>query len=86
MFLVWWESDSSDRITSSRYVDNKDWANAERVAENHDPESIPDVLVGQAKFSLDQKEFQKSEALLLRAQRPELAVKFYKVSRRRSRM
>ncbi|XP_024146740.1 intraflagellar transport protein 172 homolog [Oryzias melastigma] len=60
------------------YVDNKDWANAERVAENHDPESIPDVLVGQAKFSLDQKEFQKSEALLLRAQRPELAVKFYK--------
>uniref|UniRef100_A0A3P9LP27 Intraflagellar transport 172 n=1 Tax=Oryzias latipes TaxID=8090 RepID=A0A3P9LP27_ORYLA len=61
-----------------RYVHNKDWANAERVAENHDPDSVPDVLVGQAKVSLEQKDFQKAEALLLRAQRPELAVTFYK--------
>ncbi|XP_004083357.1 intraflagellar transport protein 172 homolog [Oryzias latipes] len=60
------------------YVHNKDWANAERVAENHDPDSVPDVLVGQAKVSLEQKDFQKAEALLLRAQRPELAVTFYK--------
>ncbi|KAM4529832.1 intraflagellar transport protein 172 homolog [Fundulus diaphanus] len=60
------------------YVHNKDWANAQRVAESHDPESVSEVLVGQAKFCFEQKDFQKAEAFLLRAQRPELAVKFYK--------
>ena len=62
-----------------RYVHNKDWANAQRVAEGHDPESVSEVLVGQAKFCFEQKDFQKAEAFLLRAQRPELAVKYYKV-------
>ncbi|XP_041831040.1 intraflagellar transport protein 172 homolog [Melanotaenia boesemani] len=62
----------------SMYVHNKDWANALRVAEGHDPESVSEVLVDQAKFCFEQKDFQKSEAFLLRAQRPELAVKFYK--------
>uniref|UniRef100_A0A7N8XI48 Intraflagellar transport protein 172 homolog n=1 Tax=Mastacembelus armatus TaxID=205130 RepID=A0A7N8XI48_9TELE len=60
------------------YVHNKDWANAQRVAEGHDPESVSEVLVGQAKFCFEQKDFQKAEAFLLRAQRPELAVKHYK--------
>ncbi|MEQ2208630.1 hypothetical protein XENOCAPTIV_009408, partial [Xenoophorus captivus] len=63
---------------AERYVHNKDWANAQRVAESHDPESVSEVLVGQAKFCFEQKDFQKAEAFLLRAQRPELAVKFYK--------
>lgn len=63
----------------SRHVHNKDWAGAQRVAEGYDPESMCDVLVEQAKFCFKQNEFQKSEALLLRAQRPELAVQFYKV-------
>lgn len=64
----------------SRYVHNKDWANAQRVAESHDPESVSEVLVGQAKFCFEQKDFQKAEAFLLRAQRPDLAVTFYKVT------
>lgn len=63
-----------------RHVHNKDWAGAQRVAEGYDPESVCDVLVEQAKFCFQQNELQKSEALLLRAQRPELAVQFYKVS------
>lgn len=63
----------------SRHVHNKDWAGAQRVAEGYDPESVCDVLVEQAKFCFQQNEFQKSEALLLRAQKPELAVQFYKV-------
>ncbi|XP_016392956.1 intraflagellar transport protein 172 homolog [Sinocyclocheilus rhinocerous] len=60
------------------HVHNKDWSNAQRVAEAHDPESVADILVSQAKFCFDQKEFQKAEAFLLRAQRPELAIKYYK--------
>lgn len=62
----------------SMYVHNKDWASAQRVAEGHDPESVSEVLVNQAKFCFEQKDFQKAEAFLLRAQRPELAVKYYK--------
>uniref|UniRef100_A0A668A2T2 Intraflagellar transport protein 172 homolog n=1 Tax=Myripristis murdjan TaxID=586833 RepID=A0A668A2T2_9TELE len=60
------------------YVHNQDWTSAQRVAESHDPDSVCDVLVGQAKFCFEQKDFQKAEAFLLRAQRPELAVKYYK--------
>jgi intraflagellar transport protein 172 len=36
------------------------------------------VLVGQAKLAFDEKNYQKAEAFLLRAQRPELAIKLYK--------
>lgn len=42
------------------------------------------VLVGQADAAFKQKEFQKAEALLLRAQRLDLAVKHYKVNRKKS--
>ncbi|MEE6525926.1 hypothetical protein FKM82_026247 [Ascaphus truei] len=62
----------------SRYVHNQDWDAAQRVAELHDPGSVGDVLEGQARFAFEQKEYQKAEAFLLRAQRPELAVRHYK--------
>ncbi|XP_071962115.1 intraflagellar transport protein 172 homolog [Antedon mediterranea] len=60
------------------YVHSQDWDAAQRVAEKHDPDSVADVLVGQARFAFEQKDFQKAESFLLRAQRPELAVKYYK--------
>lgn len=50
------------------------------MAEAHDPDSVADVLVDQAKFCLEQKDFQKAEAFLLRAQKPELAIKYYRVN------
>ena len=59
---------------------NQDWDSAQRVAEEYDPDSVADVLVGQARFAFEQKDYQKAESFLLRAQRPELAVKYYKVS------
>ncbi|KAI1241384.1 hypothetical protein IHE44_0009870 [Lamprotornis superbus] len=61
-----------------RFVHNQNWNAAQRVAEAHDPDSVADVLVGQAQFAFEQREFQKAEAFLLRAQRPELAIKYYK--------
>ncbi|CAJ0966968.1 unnamed protein product [Ranitomeya imitator] len=61
------------------YVHNQDWDAAQRVAELYDADSVGDVLAGQARFAFEQKDFQKAEAFLLRAQRPELAVKHYKV-------
>lgn len=59
---------------------NQNWDAAQRVAEAHDPDSVADVLVGQARFAFEHREFQKAEAFLLRAQRAELAIKYYKVS------
>ncbi|XP_062822761.1 intraflagellar transport protein 172 homolog isoform X1 [Anolis carolinensis] len=60
------------------YAHAQNWGAAQRVAEAHDPESVVIVLVGQADAAFKQKEFQKAEALLLRAQRLDLAVKHYK--------
>ena len=64
---------------SSRYVHAQDWDAAQRVAEQYDKESVNDVLIGQARCAFEAKDYQKSESFLLRAQRPELALKFYKV-------
>lgn len=50
------------------------------MAEAHDQDSVSGVLVEQAKCCLKQKDFQKAEALLLRAQRPELVIKFCRVN------
>ncbi|XP_058274743.1 intraflagellar transport protein 172 homolog [Hemibagrus wyckioides] len=60
------------------YLHIQDWTGALRVAEAHDQDSVAGVLVEQAKCCLKQKDFQKAEALLLRAQRPELVIKFYR--------
>lgn len=68
----------------ARYVHCQDWDAAQRVAEQYDKESVADVLIGQARFAFEAKDYQKAESFVLRAQRPELAVKYYKV--RTSRM
>lgn len=60
------------------FVHNQDWEAAQRVAEAHDPDSVTEVLVGQARGALEEKDFQKAEGLLLRAQKPGLALNFYK--------
>ncbi|KFO82193.1 Intraflagellar transport protein 172, partial [Cuculus canorus] len=62
------------------FLYNQNWDAAQRVAEAHDPDSVAYVLVGQARVAFEQREFQKAEAFLLRAQRPELAIKYYKES------
>jgi len=66
-------------MTCYRYVHAQDWDAAQRVAEQYDKESVNDVLIGQARCAFEAKDYQKSESFLLRAQRPELALKFYKV-------
>ncbi|CAG0924379.1 unnamed protein product, partial [Notodromas monacha] len=60
------------------YVHNQDWESAQRVAESHDPDSVGDVLVGQAKVAFTARDFPRFESLLLRAQRPEIAIKLYR--------
>ncbi|RZF39607.1 hypothetical protein LSTR_LSTR001128 [Laodelphax striatellus] len=62
------------------YIHNQDWENAERVAEQHDEQSMSLVLLGQAKEEFNNKNFPKFESLLLRAHRPELIIKHYQDS------
>ena len=61
------------------YVHAKDWAAAERVAAmSEDQNSLQDILIGQASQAFINKEYQKAEAFLLRAEKPEIAVDLYK--------
>ena len=60
------------------YIHNEDWPSALNIAEAYDPSSVTEVLAGQAKVAFQNKENAKGEALILRAQRPDLAIKFYK--------
>jgi intraflagellar transport protein 172 len=60
------------------YVHNENWTEALSVAEKHDPSIIADVLTGQAKVVFDKKDYVKAESLLLRAQRPNIAITLYK--------
>eukprot|EP00111_Clytia_hemisphaerica_P000435 TCONS_00001218-protein len=64
------------------YIHQSDWDEARRVAESYDPESLVDVLIGQARLSFEKKDYTEGESFLLRAQRPELAIKFYKECQR----
>lgn len=59
------------------HVHTQDWDSAQRVAEKHDSDSVKDVLVGQARVAFANKEYQRAETYLLRAQRPELIVEYY---------
>ncbi|XP_037068847.1 intraflagellar transport protein 172 homolog [Pollicipes pollicipes] len=60
------------------YVHNQQWPAAQRVAENYDPDSVPDILVGQARQAFQEQNYSKFESLLLRAGRSEMAIGLYK--------
>ncbi|KAK7792281.1 hypothetical protein R5R35_013312 [Gryllus longicercus] len=60
------------------YVHNQDWPNAQRVAEKHEPESVTEVLQGEAKEAFKRENYQRFESLLLRAQKADLIIKQYK--------
>ncbi|KAI9137410.1 hypothetical protein BKA69DRAFT_1032603 [Paraphysoderma sedebokerense] len=60
------------------HIHNEDWEAAQRVATAHDPTAVVDVLIGQAKVAFNAKDFSKAESLILRAQRPDFGIRFYK--------
>lgn len=60
------------------YIHQEDWDSAFKIAEAHEPGSVNDILLGQAKAAFSKKDFGKAETLILRAQKPELMIKLYK--------
>jgi len=63
------------------YVHQRDWVSANRIAENHDHNSVKDVMVHQAKDLVDQGNLQAAENLFIQAGKPELAVQAYSSKR-----
>lgn len=61
----------------SMYVDAMEWQKAELVAENHDKDSLPDILLAQAKNAMENGDSTVIESLLLRAKKPDMLVKYY---------
>eukprot|EP00762_Andalucia_godoyi_P003650 ANDGO_00724.mRNA.1 Intraflagellar transport protein 172 len=59
------------------YVHLQDWTAALRIAEGNAPEAVADVLTAQARVCIERSDYPRAEQLLLRAKRPENAVKMY---------
>ncbi|XP_018787824.1 PREDICTED: intraflagellar transport protein 172 homolog [Bactrocera latifrons] len=60
------------------YTHAGDWKAALNVAESHLPEAVNEILIGQASAALDTRNYPDYEALLLRAQRPDMIIDHYK--------
>lgn len=60
------------------FIHNCDWENAYRIAEKFEPESLHEVLAGQAKYCFAQKDYSKAELLSIRAQKPDLMLQLYR--------
>lgn len=60
------------------HTHSRDWRSALRIAEQHLPEAINEILISQAAEALDSRNYSEYEALLIRAERPELILQHYK--------
>ena len=60
------------------YTHAGDWKAALNVAETHLPDAVNEILISQANAALETRNFADYESLLLRAQRPDLIIEYYK--------
>ncbi|XP_037945105.1 intraflagellar transport protein 172 homolog [Teleopsis dalmanni] len=60
------------------HIHSGDWQAALNVAEIYLPEEVSEVLIAQANTCLETHNYSEYETLLIRAQRPDLIVAFYK--------
>ncbi len=60
------------------HIHNENWDRALLVAEKHEPNSVADVCLANAKWAFHRQEFAKAEMLFLKSQRPEMAIQMYK--------
>lgn len=60
------------------YIHGRDWRAALRIAEQHMPDAINEVLMSQAADALESRNFTDYEALLIRADRTDVIIQRYK--------
>lgn len=54
-----------------------DFHSALQVARQYDPQSVSPILLNQAKFFVEKREYAKAETAFINASKPELAIKMY---------
>lgn len=60
------------------YTHSRDWRSALRIAEQHMPEAVNEVLLSQAGDALESRNYVEYEALLIRAERTDIILQHYK--------
>ncbi|KAE9551982.1 hypothetical protein FO519_004806 [Halicephalobus sp. NKZ332] len=60
------------------YMHNQDWDSAERLAEENCKDVLEDVYIAQARSAMEKGEHEKVESYLLRANKADLIVKYYR--------
>lgn len=60
------------------YTHSRDWRSAIRIAEQHLPDAINEVLMSQAGDALESRNYVEYEALLIRAERTDIILQYYK--------
>lgn len=60
------------------YVHSRDWRSALRIAQQHLPEAVTEVLLSQAADALESRNYAEYEALLIRAERTDIILQHYK--------
>lgn len=60
------------------YTHSRDWRSALRIAERYLPETINEVLISQATDALESRNYSEYEALLIRAERTDIILQYYK--------
>lgn len=60
------------------HMHNQDWSAAEKIASEHCQDMLIDVYISQARAALEQKDHQKAEGYLLRANRADIILKYYR--------
>ncbi|CUG89196.1 WD40 repeat-containing protein, putative [Bodo saltans] len=69
------------RESIDMYIHQHEFDSAMRVAENHDPSAIPTVCIAHARVCFQAGNHRDAETLLLRANSPDLLLKFYREAR-----
>eukprot|EP01062_Namystynia_karyoxenos_P065890 TRINITY_DN59944_c0_g1_i1.p1 TRINITY_DN59944_c0_g1~~TRINITY_DN59944_c0_g1_i1.p1 ORF type:complete len:1796 (+),score=840.25 TRINITY_DN59944_c0_g1_i1:110-5389(+) len=60
------------------YIHCHNWPDAMRVANIYEPAAVPQVLIAEANFAFERKDYQHAERFLLEANEPEMLVNLYK--------
>ncbi|MFH4973753.1 hypothetical protein AB6A40_000462 [Gnathostoma spinigerum] len=60
------------------YMRENDWESAERIAKQHCAEALMDIYIGRAREAIEQKDFHSGERYLLRANRADIILRYYK--------
>ncbi|CAI4221536.1 unnamed protein product [Auanema sp. JU1783] len=71
------EAGKADEATAM-YIHDEDWEAAERIAQEHAPQALNNVYLGQAQKALDEGDHPRAESYFLRANRPDLILNYFK--------